>query len=118
MMLVLSRRTRAAIAAAGLLLAAGTALAADLEMPRPRGKDEAPGAPVACRKAAQAKLPNPDHFKWDGSTYRKVAEDAYSVVGDVEYVGTDGAQRKAKIQCDVIRAPGDRFVVTKVRLPE
>lgn len=118
MMLVLSRRTRAVLSAAGLLLAAGTALAADLEMPRPRGKDEAPGAPVACRKAVQEKLPNPDHFKWDGSTYRKVAEDAYSVVADVEYIGADGAQRKAKVQCDVIRAPGDRFVVTKVRLPE
>ncbi len=118
MSLVLSRPIRAAIAAAGLLLAAGTALAADLEMPRPRGKDEAPGAPVACREAVQTKLPNPDHFKWDGSTYRKVAEDAYSVVGDVEYVGSDGAARKAKVQCDVIRAPGDKFVVTKVRLPE
>ncbi|MGN5477146.1 hypothetical protein ACTMU2_10300 [Cupriavidus basilensis] len=32
--------------------------------------------------------------------------------------GTDGAPRKAKVQCDVIRAPGDKFVVTKVRLPE
>ena len=118
MTLVFNRRIRAVFAAGSLLLAAGPVLAADLEMPRPRGKDEAPGAPVACRKAVQEKLPNPDHFKWDGSTYRKVAEDAYSVVGDVGYVGTDGAPRKAKVQCDVIRAPGDKFVVTKVRLPE
>jgi hypothetical protein len=46
-----------------------------------------------------------------------VAEDAYSVVADVEYLAQDGAVRKAKVQCDVLRAPGNQFVVPKVRLP-
>ncbi|MBP0620583.1 DUF2880 domain-containing protein [Cupriavidus consociatus] len=88
------------------------------EAPKPRGRDEAPEAPIACMKAVKAALPNPGSFKWVSGKTRKVAEDAYSVVGDVEYLAQDGAVRKAKVQCDVMRAPGNQFVVPKVRLPQ
>ncbi|CAJ95721.1 DUF2880 domain-containing protein [Cupriavidus necator] len=98
---------------------ASAALAAGQdEAPKPRGKDEAPEAPVACMKAVKAALPNPASFKWVSGKARKVAEDAYSVVADVEYLAQDGAVRKAKVQCDVLRAPGNQFVVPKVRLPQ
>ncbi|WP_042878052.1 DUF2880 domain-containing protein [Cupriavidus necator] len=98
---------------------ASAALAAGQDnAPKPRGKDEAPEAPVACMKAVKAALPNPGSFKWVSGKTRKVAEDAYSVVGDVEYLAQDGAVRKAKVQCDVLRAPGNKFVVPKVRLPQ
>src|SRR5262245_12549689 len=73
---------------------AATGQAAD-EGPKPRGRDEAPEAPIACMKAVKAALPNPGSFKWVSAKTRKVAEDAYSVVGDVEYLAQDGAVRKA-----------------------
>ncbi|WP_455287195.1 DUF2880 domain-containing protein [Cupriavidus necator] len=101
------------VACASVALAAGQDQA-----PKPRGKDEAPEAPVACMKAVKAALPNPGSFKWLAGKTRKVAEDAYSVVGDVEYLAQDGAVRKAKVQCDVLRAPGNQFVVPKLRLPQ
>lgn len=113
---------RSLSAALMLVLSLGVAAvqaaqAAD-EAPKPRGRDEAPEAPVACMKAVKAALPNPGSFKWVSAKTRKVAEDAYSVVGDVEYLAQDGAVRKAKAQCDVMRAPGNQFVVPKVRLPQ
>ncbi|WP_354682518.1 DUF2880 domain-containing protein [Cupriavidus necator] len=105
-----------------LMLAAACAQAALAagkdQAPRPRGKDEAPEAPIACMKAVKAALPNPATFKWIAGQTRKVAEDAYSVVADVEYRAQDGAVRKAKVQCDVMRAPGNQFIVPKVRLPQ
>lgn len=114
-----SRRFRAMLVAAFTVFSATAASAADpgSSAPRAHGKDEAPGAPIACMNAVKTALPNPDTFKWIKAQYRKVAEDAYSVVADVEYVGADGATRKAMVQCDVLRARGDEFVVPKVRLP-
>ena len=106
--------------ALALVLSLGCAAAAQAadDAPKPRGRDEAPEAPIACMKAVKAALPNPGSFKWVSAKTRKVAEEAYSVVGDVEYVAQERAARKAKVQCDVMRAPGNQFVVPKVRLPQ
>lgn len=82
-----------------------------------RGKPEAPGAPIACMDAVKAKLPNPEAFRWTRSTTRRVAEDAYSVVGNIEFVTASGETRKGDAQCDVMRAPGNTFIVPKIRLP-
>jgi hypothetical protein len=109
------RATLAAAMAAAMLagLASGTAVAEE----RQRGRDEAPGAPVACMEAARNALRQPQQFRWVGAKTRKVAEDAYSVVGDVEYVRADGQALSMRVQCDVLRAPGDQFVVAKLRAP-
>ncbi|REE91039.1 DUF2880 domain-containing protein [Cupriavidus plantarum] len=82
-----------------------------------RGKPEAPGAPIACMDAVKAKLPNPEAFRWTRSTTRRVAEDAYSVVGNIEFKTASGESRKGDAQCDVMRAPGNNYIVPKVRLP-
>ena len=82
-----------------------------------RGKPEAPGAPIACRDAVKAKLPNAEGFRWTRSTTRRVAEDAYSVVGSIEFVTAAGEARKGDAQCDVMRAPGNTYIVPKIRLP-
>ncbi len=86
--------------------------------PPPRGKDEAPAARYACKQAVTKALPDPGRFKWGMATTRRVAEDAYSVVVDVEYVDASGKTRQGKVQCDTMRAPGDQFIVPKVRLPD
>ncbi|WP_439687670.1 DUF2880 domain-containing protein [Cupriavidus oxalaticus] len=114
----LSPRSLSAPLVLVLLLGSAAIVQAADEAPKPRGRDEAPEAPIACMKAVKAALPNPGSFKWISGKTRKVAEDAYSVVGDVEYLAQDGAVRKAKVQCDVMRAPGNQFVVPKVRLPQ
>ncbi|MBP0628364.1 MULTISPECIES: DUF2880 domain-containing protein [unclassified Cupriavidus] len=114
----LSPRSLSATLVLALSLGCAAAVQAAEDAPKPRGRDEAPEAPIACMKAVKAALPNPGSFKWVSGKTRKVAEDAYSVVGDVEYLAQDGAVRKAKVQCDVMRAPGNQFVVPKVRLPQ
>jgi hypothetical protein len=68
--------------------------------------------------AVKAALPNPDQFHWVRGTTRRVAEDVYSVVGSIEYVDKSGQARKGEAQCDVMRAPGNQFIVPKVRLPQ
>jgi len=82
------------------------------------GRPEAPEAPLACMEAVKAKLPNPDKFRWVRSTSRRVAEDVYSVVGSIEFVNQAGEARQGEAQCDVMRAPGNQFIVPKVRLPQ
>lgn len=89
-----------------------------MPVPKARGKDEAPGAPVACMRAVKKALPNPDKFRWANAKYRRVAEDAYDVAADVEFVAANGETRKGKAQCDVFRVRGDEFIVPKVRLPK
>ena len=90
----------------------------NIELGQRGGKPEAPEAPFACRDAVRAKLPNPDQFRWVRSTTRRVAEDVYSVIGSVEYVNQAGEARKGDAQCDVMRAPGNQFIVPKIRLPQ
>lgn len=100
------------------VMCASAALAAGQEKaPKPHGKAESHDPSTACMKSVKAALPNPASFKWVGGNARKVADDAYSVVADVEYLASDGAVRKAKVQCDVQRAPGNQYVVSKLRLP-
>jgi hypothetical protein len=101
------------VTSASAALAAGQADAA-----RPSTKEEPPEASIACKKAVKAALPNPGSFKWLSAKTRKVAENAFSVVADVEYLARDGAVRKAKVQCDVQRAAGNKFVVPSMRLPQ
>ncbi|SDC90449.1 Protein of unknown function [Cupriavidus sp. YR651] len=102
--------------------ATATASAADapvnIELGQRGGKPEAPEAPVACMNAVKAALPNPGHFRWIRGTTRRVAEDVYSVVGNVEFVTQAGESRTGEAQCDVMRAPGNQFIVPKVRLPQ
>lgn len=114
------RLTRLLVLVAASVPAAAFAADApvNIELGQRGGKPEAPEAPVACMRAVQARLPNPERFRWLGSTTRRVAEDAYSVVGAVEFVPADGAPRKGEAQCDVMRAPGNTFIVPKVRLPQ
>lgn len=90
----------------------------NIELGQRGGKPEAPEAPIACMNAVKAKLPNPEQFRWVRSTTRRVAEDAYSVVGNVEFATASGEVRKGDAQCDVMRAPGNDFIVPKVRLPQ
>ncbi|WP_404995194.1 DUF2880 domain-containing protein [Cupriavidus pauculus] len=90
----------------------------NIELGQRGGKPEAPEAPFACRDAVQAKLPNPGQFRWVRSTTRRVAEDVYSVVGSIEFVNQAGQARKGEAQCDVMRAPGNQFIVPKIRLPQ
>lgn len=89
-----------------------------MPVPKARGKDEAPGANVVCMRAVKKALPHPDTFKWANAKYRRVAEDAYDVVADVEFVGANGETRKGKAQCDVFRVRGDEFIAPRVRLPK
>jgi len=90
----------------------------NIELGQRGGKPEAPEAPVACMNAVKAAMPNPDQFHWTRGTTRRVAEDVYSVVGNIEYVDKSGQARKGDAQCDVMRAPGNQFIVPKVRLPQ
>lgn len=90
----------------------------NVEMGQRGGRPEAPEAPVACMEAVKARLPNPDRFRWLQGTSRRVAEDVYSVVGSIEFVNQAGEARKGEAQCDVMRAPGNQFIVPKVRLPQ
>jgi len=90
----------------------------NIELGQRGGKPEAPEAPVACMNAVKAALPNPDQFHWVRGTTRRVAEDVYSVVGSIEFVDKAGQARKGDAQCDVMRAPGNQFIVPKVRLPQ
>lgn len=90
--------------------------AAQGDAAKPHGKEASPEA--ACKKAVKAALPNPGSFKWVSATTRNVDKDAFSVVGDVEYLAHDGAVREAMVQCDVRRASGNQFVVPKLRLPQ
>ncbi|NOV22069.1 DUF2880 domain-containing protein [Cupriavidus necator] len=110
---LLSTALAVALSAAG---ASGALAAARQEASRPPGKEGAPEA--ACKHAVKAALPNPGSFKWVGATLRQIDTDNYSVVADVEYLAQDGAVREAKVQCDVRRAQGNRFVVPKLRLPQ
>ncbi|WP_454766757.1 DUF2880 domain-containing protein [Cupriavidus campinensis] len=122
------RRVLAALAATTLwlpmlpMMAPPAASAAEppvnIELGQRGGKPEAPEAPVACMEAVRARLPNPDRFRWVHGTTRRVAEDFYSVVGSIEYVSASGQTRKGDAQCDVMRAPGNQFIVPKVRLPQ
>ncbi|CAG2141932.1 hypothetical protein D3C87_1208910 [compost metagenome] len=124
------RRLLVALAAATLptfAFAAETADPADrpsaqapvnIELGQRGGRPEAPEAPVACMEAVKAKLPNPERFRWVRGTTRRVAEDFYSVVGNVEFVNQAGEARKGDVQCDVMRAPGNQFIVPKIRLPQ
>jgi len=118
------RRMLAALAAATLstfAFAAETATTqapVNIELGQRGGRPEAPEAPVACMEAVKARLPNPDRFRWVRGTTRRVAEDFYSVVGNVEFVNQAGETRKGDAQCDVMRAPGNQFIVPKVRLPQ
>ncbi len=118
-----ARRKRvAAIAFVTTLALPVIASAADapvnIELGQRGGKPEAPEAPGACMEAIKAKMPNPDQFRWVRGTTRRVAEDVYSVVGTVEYVNQAGEARKGEAQCDVMRAPGNQFIVPKIRLPQ
>lgn len=110
------------LALPAIVSAAAPASAADasanIELGQRGGKPEAPEAPFACRDAVKAKLPNPDHFRWVRSTTRRVAEDVYSVVGTIEFVNQAGQPRTGDAQCDVMRAPGNQFIVPKIRLPQ
>lgn len=112
-----SRRTAFPAACLLALLLGATATAAQADEDRPRGRDEAPGAPVACMEAVRNALSNPATFRWIGPKKRKLAEDAYSVTAQVEYAKAGAAPQVVSVQCDVFRAPGDRFVVAKLRLP-
>ncbi|WP_249640977.1 DUF2880 domain-containing protein [Cupriavidus sp. U2] len=108
-----------ACVAIGLPMVAAAADApVNIEMGQRGGRPEAPEAPVACMEAVKAKLPNPDKFRWVQGTSRRVAEDVYSVVGSIEFVNQAGEARKGEAQCDVMRAPGNQFIVPKVRLPQ
>ena len=108
---------RLAAALLGLALTGAATLAVAEDEDHPRGRDEAPGAPVACMEAARTALSNPATFKWIGPHKRKVAEDAYSITAQVEYGPAGAAPKVVSVQCDVLRAPGDQFVVAKLRLP-
>jgi len=90
----------------------------NIELGQRGGKPEAPEAPVACMNAVKAAMQNPDQFHWVRGTTRRVAEDVYSVVGSIEFVDKSGQARKGDAQCDVMRAPGNQFIVPKVRLPQ
>ncbi|WP_423194206.1 DUF2880 domain-containing protein [Cupriavidus sp. H18C2] len=90
----------------------------NVELGQRGGRPEAPEAPLACMQAVKAKLPNPDRFRWLGSNTRRVAEDVYSVVGTIAFVNQAGEARQGDAQCDVMRAPGNQFIVPKVRLPQ
>jgi hypothetical protein len=108
-----------ALAAATLsTFAFATEAPVNIELGQRGGRPEAPEAPVACMEAVKARLPNPDRFRWVRGTTRRVAEDFYSVVGNVEFVNQAGETRKGDAQCDVMRAPGNQFIVPKVRLPQ
>lgn len=117
-----TRRLLAALAMIALPIAAAAASAPEapvnIELGQRGGKPEAPEAPFACMDAVKAKLPNPDRFRWVRSTTRRVAEDVYSVVGNIEFVNQAGEARKGEAQCDVMRAPGNQFIVPKIRLPQ
>ncbi|RZT36416.1 DUF2880 domain-containing protein [Cupriavidus agavae] len=125
-----TRRGLAASAVLALLLAlpavAGAASASapgpdgsvNTELGQRGGRPEAPEAPFACMQAVKARLPHADKFRWTASTTRRVAEDVYSVVGAIEYTDQAGQARKGDAQCDVMRAPGNQFIVPKVRLPQ
>jgi hypothetical protein len=110
---LLSTALAVALAAAGVPAARA---AAQHETVKPPGKEGAPEA--ACKRAVKDALPNPGRFKWVSATTRHIDKDSYSVVADVEYLAQDGAVRKAKVQCDVLRAQGNRFAVPKLRLPQ
>jgi len=101
----------------GLALAGAATLAVAEDEDHPRGRDEAPGAPVACMEAARTALSNPATFRWIGPRKRKLAEDAYSITAQVEYGPAGVTPKVVSVQCDVLRAPGDQFVVAKMRLP-
>lgn len=124
-MTIQARRMLAALALIALPVTAMAAPAAssvdapvNIELGQRGGKPEAPEAPGACMNAVKAALPNPDQFHWVRGTTRRVAEDVYSVVGSIEYVDKAGQARKGEAQCDVMRAPGNQFIVPKVRLPQ
>jgi Protein of unknown function (DUF2880) len=108
--------TSLAVMAIGLPMVAAAADApVNIEMGQRGGRPE---APMACMEAVKAKLPHPDKFRWVQGTSRRVAEDVYSVVGSIEFVNQAGEARKGEAQCDVMRAPGNQFIVPKVRLPQ
>ncbi|MBV8271405.1 MAG: DUF2880 domain-containing protein [Cupriavidus sp.] len=120
-----ARRMLAVLAMIVLPVAASAAPSAssveapvNIELGQRGGKPEAPEAPVACMNAVKAAMPNPDQFHWVRGTTRRVAEDVYSVVGSIEFVDKSGHARKGDAQCDVMRAPGNQFIVPKVRLPQ
>ena len=124
-MTIQARRVLTALALIALpvtAMAAPAASSADapvnVELGQRGGKPEAPEAPGVCMSAVKAALPNPDQFRWVRGTTRRVAEDVYSVVGSIEYVDKSGQARKGEAQCDVMRAPGNQFIVPKVRLPQ
>nr|WP_315592030.1 DUF2880 domain-containing protein [uncultured Cupriavidus sp.] len=98
--------------------APGPDASVNVELGQRGGKPEAPEAPFACMEAVKARMPNPGQFRWLQSTTRRVAEDVYSVVGSIEFVSQAGEARKGEAQCDVMRAPGNQFIVPKVRLPQ
>ncbi|WP_404990854.1 DUF2880 domain-containing protein [Cupriavidus pauculus] len=100
------------------LVASAADASVNVELGQRGGRPEAPEAPLACMQAVKAKLPNPDQFRWTGSNTRRVAEDVYSVVGSIEFVNQAGEARKGDAQCDVMRAPGNQFIVPKIRLPQ
>jgi hypothetical protein len=104
--------------AASAAPSASSVEAPNIELGQRGGKPEAPEAPIACMNAVKAALPNPDQFHWVRGTTRRVAEDVYSVVGSVEFVDKSGQARKGDAQCDVMRGPGNQFIVPKVRLPQ
>lgn len=106
------------LAAAAELASTAEDGSVNVEMGQRGGKPEAPEAPLACRDAVKAKLPNPEQFRWVRSATRRVAEDVYSVVGNIEFVNQAGEPRKGEAQCDVMRAPGNQFIVPKIRLPQ
>lgn len=123
MTLPVSRLLAAALLCAPMVASAAPAASAaeapvNIELGQRGGRPEAPEAPVACMEAVKAKLPNPDRFRWVRGTTRRVAEDFYSVVGNIEFVNAAGQPRKGDAQCDVMRAPGNQFIVPKVRLPQ
>ncbi|MWL90157.1 MULTISPECIES: DUF2880 domain-containing protein [unclassified Cupriavidus] len=107
-----------ALASAASASAPGPDGSTNTELGQRGGRPEAPEAPFACMQAVKAKMPHPDQFRWTASTTRRVAEDVYSVVGAVEFVNQAGEARKGDVQCDVMRAPGNQFIVPKIRLPQ